>query len=136
MNRATQASQRPVAQTARSSIHACCAFESSCLPSPHVPRPCLLSTLTSCLSSISLHSYEARDLDLDQSVRDGLSQIRGDLSEAKKRISESEKRIDADLAGLVAKAYWCVEHGAGLVPCSNWPLAEHRAMWELVALVS
>lgn len=51
-------------------------------------------------------SYEARDLDLDQRVRDGLSQVRGDLALAKNRIKESEKRIDSTLPNYISKGYW------------------------------
>lgn len=50
--------------------------------------------------------YEARDLDLPQNVRDGLTQARQDLAATKKRIAESEKRIDTLLPPAVSKAYW------------------------------
>lgn len=50
--------------------------------------------------------YEARDLDLPQSVRDGLTQARSDVSATKKRISESQRRIEADLEPFIQKAYW------------------------------
>ena len=50
--------------------------------------------------------YEARDLDLPQSVRDGFTQARASLDETKKRVKESEKRIDSAIAPSVDKAYW------------------------------
>ncbi|GIL52023.1 hypothetical protein Vafri_7985, partial [Volvox africanus] len=50
--------------------------------------------------------YEARDLDLPQSVRDGLTQARTSLDETIKRVKESETRIDADLEGFIKKNYW------------------------------
>ncbi|EFN51130.1 hypothetical protein CHLNCDRAFT_141328 [Chlorella variabilis] len=50
--------------------------------------------------------YEARDLDLPQATRDGMSQIRADVAAAKARIAESEKRIDSELEGYISKAYW------------------------------
>ena len=50
--------------------------------------------------------YEARDLDLPQSTRDGLTQARSSLEETKKRVKESEKRIDSAIAPSVNKAYW------------------------------
>jgi photosystem II oxygen-evolving enhancer protein 3 len=50
--------------------------------------------------------YEARDLDLDQDTRDGMSQSRQNLDFTKSRVKESEKRIDNDLAKYVKKAYW------------------------------
>lgn len=49
--------------------------------------------------------YEARDLDLDQDTRDGLSQARKNLDETKQRVKESEARIDA-LDEIIAKDYW------------------------------
>jgi photosystem II oxygen-evolving enhancer protein 3 len=49
--------------------------------------------------------YEARDLDLPQSQRDGMSQIRNNVGDAKSRIAESEKRIDS-LEPFISKAYW------------------------------
>jgi hypothetical protein len=50
--------------------------------------------------------YEARDLDLAQNVRDGMTQARTDLDATKKRVKESEARIDAALEPSIAKAYW------------------------------
>lgn len=50
--------------------------------------------------------YEARDLDLDQNVREGFTQARGDLAATKKRIKESEARIDTAVAPSIEKAYW------------------------------
>jgi photosystem II oxygen-evolving enhancer protein 3 len=50
--------------------------------------------------------YEARDLDLPQSQRDGLTQARASLEATKLRLKESEKRIDAVLEPSIQKAYW------------------------------
>lgn len=50
--------------------------------------------------------YEARDLDLDQATRDGLTQARTDLDATKKRIKESEARIDSLVEPSIQKAYW------------------------------
>lgn len=50
--------------------------------------------------------YEARDLDLPQSTRDGFTQARGSLEETKARVKESEARIDADLEPFIKKNYW------------------------------
>lgn len=50
--------------------------------------------------------YEARDLDLPQNVRDGMTQARSNVADTKKRISESEKRVDTKLGEFVNKQYW------------------------------
>lgn len=50
--------------------------------------------------------YEARDLDLPQAQRDGLSQARGDAALTKKRISESVARINGKLGSDIEKKYW------------------------------
>lgn len=50
--------------------------------------------------------YEARDLDLPQSTRDGLDQARGDVALTKKRIAESVRRIESELEPVIQKAYW------------------------------
>jgi photosystem II oxygen-evolving enhancer protein 3 len=50
--------------------------------------------------------YEARDLDLPQGVRDGLTQARENAAFTKQRIAESEKRIDSELEPFLQKAYW------------------------------
>jgi len=50
--------------------------------------------------------YEARDLQLPQSTRDGLDQFRGNLDDTKKRVKEAEARIDANVTSFVSKAYW------------------------------
>jgi len=50
--------------------------------------------------------YEARDLELPQSVRDGFTQARSSIEGTLKRVKESEKRIDNELEPLVQKAYW------------------------------
>jgi len=50
--------------------------------------------------------YEARDLDLPQNVRDGMTQARTSLDDTKKRVQESEKRIDSALLPSIEKAYW------------------------------
>lgn len=50
---------------------------------------------------------EARDLDLPQNVRDGLTQARTSLEETKARVKASEARIDSKLEGSIKKNYWC-----------------------------
>merc|ERR1712178_369332 len=50
--------------------------------------------------------YEARDLDLPQNVRDGMTQARGSLDDTKKRVAESKKRIVQEVLPYVKKAYW------------------------------
>ena len=50
--------------------------------------------------------YEARDLDLPQSQRDGLDQYRGSLDGTKKRVTESKTRIAEVLPGLIEKEFW------------------------------
>ena len=59
--------------------------------------------------------YEARDLDLTQNQRDGLTQYRGDLSATKQRYQESVKRIQSKVPGYIDKAYWCAGIAAGSV---------------------
>ncbi|KAG1673012.1 hypothetical protein FOA52_005942 [Chlamydomonas sp. UWO 241] len=50
--------------------------------------------------------YDARDLDLPQNERDGITQGRTDLEATKLHVKEAEKRIDTQLDKPVAKAYW------------------------------
>ncbi|KAG1667460.1 hypothetical protein FOA52_012215 [Chlamydomonas sp. UWO 241] len=50
--------------------------------------------------------YEARDLDLSQAERDGMTQSRNDLEATKKRIKEAERRIDSSLDEPISKNYW------------------------------
>jgi photosystem II oxygen-evolving enhancer protein 3 len=50
--------------------------------------------------------YEARDLDLPQNVRDGLTQARSSVEATKKRVSESKRRITNEVRNLVERAYW------------------------------
>merc|ERR1712093_940314 len=50
--------------------------------------------------------YEARDLDLPQNVRDGLTQARSSVDDTKKRVAESKKRITQEVLPLIKKAYW------------------------------
>lgn len=50
--------------------------------------------------------YEARDLDLPQATRDGISQFRGSLNDTKERFTEASRRINNDLGDLVSKKYW------------------------------
>merc|ERR1712224_993871 len=45
--------------------------------------------------------YEARDLDLPQDVRDGLTQARSSVDETKKRLAESKKRITQEVLPLI-----------------------------------
>lgn len=50
--------------------------------------------------------YEARDLDLDQSTRDGLTQYRKNIDSTKARIKEAEQILDTKLDPLIQKKYW------------------------------
>merc|ERR1712093_913244 len=50
--------------------------------------------------------YEARDLDLPQNVRDGLTQARTSVEDTKKRVVESKKRIAGEVLPYIEKAYW------------------------------
>ena len=50
--------------------------------------------------------YEARDLDLTQSQRDGLTQARGSLEATKARVAEAATRIKTDVAADIEKEYW------------------------------
>lgn len=50
--------------------------------------------------------YEARELDLPQSVRDGLTQGRQNIDATKKRAKESEARLDTKMEAFIKKAYW------------------------------
>merc|ERR1711998_427368 len=50
--------------------------------------------------------YEARDLDLPQNVRDGLTQARSSVDDTKKRVAESKKRITQEVLPYIKKAYW------------------------------
>merc|ERR1712224_392092 len=50
--------------------------------------------------------YEARDLDLPQNVRDGLTQARSSVSDTKKRVAESKTRITKEVLPYIEKAYW------------------------------
>lgn len=50
--------------------------------------------------------YEARDLDLPQNQRDGISQFKGDLKATKARYTASAKRIEGPLGDYINKSYW------------------------------
>merc|ERR1712178_453118 len=50
--------------------------------------------------------YEARDLDLPQNVRDGLTQARNSATDTKKRVAESKTRITKEVLPYIEKAYW------------------------------
>merc|ERR1712228_955406 len=50
-------------------------------------------------------TYEARDLDLPQNVRDGMTQARSSVADTKKRVVESSKRITS-VGDDVKVAYW------------------------------
>merc|ERR1712093_621380 len=50
--------------------------------------------------------YEARDLDLPQNVRDGLTQVRSSVDDTKKRVTESKKLISKEVLPYIKKAYW------------------------------
>lgn len=60
--------------------------------------------------------YEARDLDLDQSTRDGLTQYRKNIDSTKARIKEAERILDNNLDPLIQKKYWYAK-SAVLQPC-------------------
>jgi len=49
--------------------------------------------------------YEARDLDLPQNIRDGMTQARASTADAKKRVAESIKRLEGVLSDIKV-AYW------------------------------
>ena len=66
--------------------------------------------------------YEARDLDLVQNERDGMSQFRGDLKATKERYKEASKRISKDVGGYIEKSYWCVTCGPARCPAHDRPL--------------
>merc|ERR1719352_1506147 len=50
--------------------------------------------------------YEARDLDLPQNVRDGLTQARNSVDDTKKRVAESKKMLTKEVLPYIKKAYW------------------------------
>jgi photosystem II oxygen-evolving enhancer protein 3 len=50
--------------------------------------------------------YEARDLDLDQRQRDGMTQVKEDTKLAAANIKESSKRIKTLIEPSIKKAYW------------------------------
>merc|ERR1719183_1002093 len=50
--------------------------------------------------------YEARDLDLDQRVRDGMVQARSSVADTKTRVVDAKKRLTTVMPGLVKQAYW------------------------------
>merc|ERR1712187_313895 len=50
--------------------------------------------------------YEARELDLPQGQRDGLTQFKDSVSDTKKRLTESSKRIKTSVIEFVNKNYW------------------------------
>jgi len=50
--------------------------------------------------------YEARDLDIPQAQRDGLTAARTNPAATKKAIQESADRIKAKVATDIKKAYW------------------------------
>jgi len=50
--------------------------------------------------------YEARDLDIDQRIRDGMTQSRESTDFTKKRIAESVKRISTEILPNIEKQYW------------------------------
>jgi photosystem II oxygen-evolving enhancer protein 3 len=51
--------------------------------------------------------YEARDLDLPQNTRDGITQFKSDLKATKARYSASAARIEGPLGEYINKSYWC-----------------------------
>merc|ERR1712224_722058 len=50
--------------------------------------------------------YEARDLDLPQNIRDGLTQARSSVDDTKRRVAESKKRITQEVLPYIKKSYW------------------------------
>merc|ERR1711976_176992 len=50
--------------------------------------------------------YEARDLDLPQDVRDGLTQARSSVDETKNRVVQLKKCINLEVPSYIKKAYW------------------------------
>ncbi len=50
--------------------------------------------------------YEARDLDLPQNTRDGMTQARTEIAATKARVKASEARIDKVLEPSIKKSYW------------------------------
>merc|ERR1712190_364528 len=50
--------------------------------------------------------YEARELDLPQNQRDGLSQFRNSADDTKQRLVESSKRIKTTVLESINKNYW------------------------------
>merc|ERR1712110_737507 len=50
--------------------------------------------------------YEARDLDLPQDVRDGLTQARNSVDDTKNRVIELKKCITLEVPSYIKKAYW------------------------------
>eukprot|EP01025_Chloroclados_australasicus_P029594 TRINITY_DN295_c0_g2_i1.p1 TRINITY_DN295_c0_g2~~TRINITY_DN295_c0_g2_i1.p1 ORF type:complete len:227 (-),score=32.23 TRINITY_DN295_c0_g2_i1:207-851(-) len=50
--------------------------------------------------------YEARDLDLPQGVRDGMTQMKASLEATKTRVAESQKRLQTELPQYISKKYW------------------------------
>merc|ERR1719183_660616 len=50
--------------------------------------------------------YEARDLDLDQRVRDGMTQARSSVTDTKTRVVEAKQRLSKEMPKLVKQAYW------------------------------
>merc|ERR1712176_463302 len=50
-------------------------------------------------------TYEARDLDLPQNIRDGTTQARTSAADTKKRVAESVKRLEA-VQSDIKVAYW------------------------------
>merc|ERR1712113_551568 len=50
--------------------------------------------------------YEARDLSLPQSVRDGLTQARSSIDDTKKRVVELKNCFNLESLSFIKKAYW------------------------------
>merc|ERR1712100_29064 len=50
--------------------------------------------------------YEARDLELPQNIRDGLSQARSSIEQTKQRVIESKKRITEQVTPSIMQSYW------------------------------
>ncbi len=50
--------------------------------------------------------YEARDLDLDQRIRDGQTQVRESPELTKKRVVEAKQRLTTEVLPGIEKEYW------------------------------
>merc|ERR1711916_401327 len=49
---------------------------------------------------------QARDVDIDNSIRTGRAQARADKAFVVKRVEEGKNRLEKDVKDFVSKAYW------------------------------